>query len=50
MQAMLDADAPQPKRGRKFVYPVCMVYPETRNEEAYETILDGLRREAARFN
>ncbi len=40
----------QPKRGRKFVYPVCMVYPETRNEEAYETILDGLRREAARFN
>src|SRR4029079_9882489 len=29
----------QPKRARKFVYPVYMVYPETRNEEAYETIL-----------
>lgn len=39
----------QPKRARKFVYPVCMVYPETRNEEAYELILDGLRREASRF-
>ncbi|MEZ5899762.1 MAG: LysR family transcriptional regulator [Hyphomicrobium sp.] len=39
----------QPKRGRKFVYPVCMVYPETRNEEAYETILDGIRAEAARY-
>lgn len=39
----------QPKRGRKFVYPVCMVYPETRNEEAYESILEGLRSEAARF-
>lgn len=39
----------QPKRGRKFVYPVCMVYPETRNEEAYEPILDGLRREASQF-
>jgi hypothetical protein len=39
----------QPKRGRKFVYPVYMVYPETRNEEAYETILDGIRAEAAKF-
>lgn len=39
----------QPKRGRKFVYPVCMVYPETRNEEAYESILDGIRAEASRF-
>lgn len=40
----------QPKRGRKFVYPVYMVYPETRNEEAYEPILERLRRDAARFN
>lgn len=39
----------QPKRARKFVYPVCMVYPETRNEEAYESTLDGLRREAEKF-
>ncbi len=39
----------QPKRGRKFVYPVCMVYPETRNEEAYESILDEIRHEAEKF-
>lgn len=39
----------QPKRARKFVYPVCMVYPETRNEEAYELILDGIRSEAAKL-
>ena len=39
----------QPKRARKFVYPVYMVYPETRDEEAYEPIINGLRREAARF-
>ncbi len=38
----------QPKRARKFVYPVYMVYPETRDEEAYEPILNGLRRMAAR--
>lgn len=38
-----------PKRARRFVYPVYMVYPEARDEEAYEPILDGLRREAARF-
>jgi LysR family transcriptional regulator, flagellar master operon regulator len=36
------------KRARKFVYPVYMVYPETRNEEAYEPILSALREEAAR--
>jgi DNA-binding transcriptional LysR family regulator len=36
----------QPKRARKFVYPVYMVYPEARNEEAYEPILNGLRRHA----
>ena len=40
----------QPKRARKFVYPVYMVYPETRDEEAYEPIIKGLRREAARFS
>jgi LysR family transcriptional regulator, flagellar master operon regulator len=38
-----------PKRVRKFVYPVYMVYPEARDEEAYEPILVGLRREAARL-
>lgn len=37
-----------PKRARKFVYPVYMVYPEARDEEAYEPIIEGLRREAAR--
>ena len=40
----------QPKRGRKFVYPVYMVYPETRNEESFEPILERLRRDAAKFN
>lgn len=39
----------EPKRARKFVYPVYMVYPEARDEEAYEPIISGLRREAARF-
>jgi DNA-binding transcriptional LysR family regulator len=39
----------EPKRARKFVYPVYMVYPETRNEEAYEPILRGLRRTASKF-
>jgi DNA-binding transcriptional LysR family regulator len=38
-----------PKRVRKFVYPVYMVYPESRDEEAYEPILNGLRREAAKL-
>ncbi len=38
----------QPKRARKFVYPVYMVYPETRDEEAFEPIIKGLRREAAK--
>ena len=36
----------QPKRARKFVYPVYMVYPEARDEETYEPILAGLRRAA----
>ncbi len=40
----------QPKRGRKFTYPVYMVYPETRNEESSEPILERLRREASRFS
>ncbi|HEX7074872.1 MAG TPA: LysR family transcriptional regulator [Hyphomicrobiaceae bacterium] len=39
-----------PKRVRKFVYPVYMVYPEARDEEAYEPILSALRREAAKLN
>ena len=38
-----------PKRARRFVYPVFMVYPEARDEEAYEPILSGLRREAAKL-
>lgn len=33
-------------RARKFVYPVYMIYPETRDEEAFEPILAGLRQEA----
>lgn len=37
-----------PKRARKFVYPVYLVYPEAHDEEAYEPIIEGLRREAAR--
>lgn len=39
----------QPKRARRFVYPVYMAYPETHDEEAYAPILDELRGEAARF-
>ena len=39
----------QPGRARKFVYPVYMVYPEARDEEAYEPILAGLRKAAARL-
>lgn len=38
-----------PKRMRKFVYPVYMVYPESRDEEAYEPILTSLRREAKKL-
>lgn len=38
-----------PKRARRFVYPVFMIYPEARDEEAYEPILDGLRREAGKL-
>jgi hypothetical protein len=39
----------QPKRARRFVYPVYLVYPETRDEEAYEPILEMLRRDGARY-
>jgi len=37
-----------PKGTRKFIYPVYMVYPETRDEDAYEPILEALRRETRR--
>ena len=40
----------QPKRARKFIYPVYMVYPETRNEESFEPVLERLRRDGAKFN
>ncbi len=36
------------KRARRFVYPVYVIYPESRDEEAYAPILDGLRQEAAK--
>lgn len=39
----------EPKRARRFVYPVYMIFPEARDVEAYEPILDALRREAARM-
>jgi len=39
----------QPKRARRFVYPVYMVYPEARDEETYELIIAGLRGAAARL-
>ena len=38
-----------PSRARAFTYPVYMVYPEARDEEAYEPILEGLRRGAERL-
>lgn len=34
-------------RARQFVYPVYMIYPETRDEDAFEPILSGLRQAAA---
>ncbi|MGE3228057.1 MAG: LysR family transcriptional regulator [Hyphomicrobium sp.] len=39
----------QPKRARRFSYPVYMVYPEARDEETYELIITGLRAAAARL-
>ena len=38
-----------PTRSRTFTTPVYLVYPEARDEEAYEPILDGLRSAAARL-
>jgi LysR family transcriptional regulator, flagellar master operon regulator len=35
------------KRAPRFVYPVYAVFPEDRDEEAYEPILEGLQRMAA---
>lgn len=40
----------QPKRARRFVYPVYMVYPEARDEEAYDLIIQSLRRATARLD
>ncbi len=39
----------QPARARKFISPVYVVYPEARDEEAYEPILEGLRNAAHRL-
>lgn len=36
------------RRGRRFVCPVAMVFPETRDEEAYEPIITSLREAAER--
>ncbi len=36
------------QRARKFSYPVYVVYPEVRDEDAYEPILAALRRETSR--
>ena len=36
-------------RARKFVYPVYMVYPETRDEDAFEPILASLRKHAEKL-
>ena len=38
-----------PARSRSFSSAVYMVYPETRDEEAYEPILEGLRQAAGRL-
>ena len=37
------------RRARRFVYPVYVVYPEDRDADAFQPILDGLRREAGRI-
>jgi LysR family transcriptional regulator, flagellar master operon regulator len=36
------------KKGRRYVCPVAMMYPETRDDEAYEPIIAALRAEAAK--
>lgn len=38
-----------PTRSRRFIYPVYMVYPEARDEDAFEPILNALRRESAKI-
>lgn len=38
-----------PKGARKFVSPVYMIYPEARDEEAFEPILQLLRQSAAKY-
>lgn len=38
------------RRARRFVYPVYMVYPEDRDAEAFQPILEGLRRDARRVH
>jgi len=38
-----------PARSRSFTSAVYMVYPESRDEEAFEPILHGLRRAATRM-
>jgi DNA-binding transcriptional LysR family regulator len=37
-------------KGRRFTAPVCMLYPESRDEEAYEPLIDGLRQVVGRLN
>ncbi|CAN0471867.1 unnamed protein product, partial [Phaeothamnion confervicola] len=37
------------RRARRFVYPVYVVYPEDRDADAFQPILDGLRRDAGRI-
>jgi len=39
----------QPKRARRFAYPVYMVYPEARDEEAYELVINRLRQAAGKL-
>jgi hypothetical protein len=39
-----------PARARTFTSPVYMVYPATREEPAFEPILQGLRRTASRMS
>ncbi|MFV0294959.1 MAG: LysR substrate-binding domain-containing protein, partial [Hyphomicrobiaceae bacterium] len=39
----------QPKRRRKFTYPVYMVFAEARNEESFEPLIERLRHAAQKF-
>ncbi len=38
------------RRARRFIYPVYMVYPEDRDQEAFQPILESLRRDARRVH